>query len=55
MTSYEVSIVIIFQICTCHVVFVEKLSNAFQSSDTSGKVTRYELSTVIGSRVIYVL
>ena len=55
MTSYLSSIVTVFQIWACHVTCAVKLSKVVMSSDTLlnfRKVTKYELDTCTGSRVI---
>ena len=55
MTGYVFSIVITFQIWACHVTCVDKLFKIFYRQVLYyilGKVTKYELDTCTGSRVI---
>ena len=55
MASFVFSIVTTFQIWTCHVTCVYKLFENFIARDTLlkfRKVTKYELDTCTGSRVI---
>ena len=55
MTSYVFSIVTTFQLWACHVTCVDKLSKIFIPLDALlnfRKVTKYELNTCTGSRVI---
>ena len=55
MASFVFSIVTTFQIWACHVTCVYKLSKNFISRDillNFRKVTKYELDTCTGSRVI---
>ena len=55
MASFVFFIVTTFQIWACHVTRVYKLAKTFMSQDTLlnfRKVTKYELDTCTGSRVI---